>query len=163
MPGLVDSLTHASAHGGGTINFALGDNKDGEIKVSELSWKPRMVGSGIPRLNRGGSWPAHVDPRELVVDMQGRIVSASPSAYWTTRTALIESILVPDGYDRDIFHHGTLTVELPGQSDAYLLVNLLDYDIPLTAQIGRSTEYRISWVAYFGYWRAVSGDAVVFL
>ena len=162
MPGLVDVLTHASAHGGGTISFGLGDNRTADIKVEELTWKPRMAGQGIPRLNAAGSFPGHLDPRELVVDIQGRIVSASASAYWDTRTALIQSLMPPPDYDRSIFHHGTLTATFPGESAAYLLVNLLDYDIPLTSQIGRSTEYRLGWVAYFGYWRAVSGGAVVF-
>jgi hypothetical protein len=162
MAGIVDALTHASAHGGGTATFAVGSNKAAALKVSELSWKPHMGGQGLPRLNAPSSWPGHVDPRELVVDLQGRIVSATPSAYWDARKALLASLIPPPTYNRSIFHHGTLTATFPGESAAYLLVNLLDYDIPLTSQIGRSTEYRISWVAYFGYWKAVSGDTVVY-
>lgn len=162
MAGIVDALTHASAHGGGTITFGVGNNKTNPCKVSQLNWKPRMAGSGMPRLNATGSWPGHVDPRELVIDLEGRIVASSPSAYWDTRKALIASIKPPPTYTRSTFHHGTLTLTPPGESAAYLLVNLLDYDIPLTSQIGRSTEYRLSWVAYFGYWRLVSGDTVVY-
>ena len=161
MPGPVDSLTHASAHGGGTFTFAVGNNKTNPAKVSDLTWKPRIAGQGLPRLNKGGSWPSHLDPRELVIDLQGRIVAADPSDYWDVRTALVESILVPPDYNRAIFHHGTLTITPPGQSAAYCLVNLSDMDIPLTP-LGYSTEYRLSWTAFFGYWRLVSNDDVVF-
>jgi len=161
MPGPMDSLTIASAHGGGTTTFGVGNNKENPCKVSDLTWKPRMSGQGLARLGKAGSWPGHVDPRELVVDLQGRIVGTDPSNYWDVRKALVASLVPPPTYNRSIFHHGTLTMTPPGESAAYLLVNLLDYDIPLTP-LGYSTEYRLSWVAYFGYWRAVSGDTVVY-
>lgn len=162
MAGIMDAISHSSAHGGGTVNFAVGALSSGELKVEEIKWTPRMVGEGIRRLNFPGSWPAHLDPRELVIDLQGRIVGSSPQTYWTAREALLSSIVPPPDYDRDTFEHGTLTVDPPGLEQAYCLVNLLDYDIPMTSQIGRSSEYRISWVAHYGYWRAVVGDAVVY-
>lgn len=161
MPGILDALTHASAHGGGSITFSVGSSKDGPYKVSDFTWKPRMGGQGLPRLNTPGSWPGHLDPRELVLDLEGRIVASDPSDYWDKRKALIASLVPPPTYNRSIFHHGTLTMTPPGESAAWLLVNLLDYDIPLTAQIGRSTEYRLSWVAYFGYWQTGT-DTVVY-
>lgn len=161
MPGPMDSMTIASAHSGGTTTFGVGNNKTNPIRVSDMTWKPRMAGGPISRLNVAGSFPSHVDPRELVVDIQGRIVAADPADYWNVRKAFVQSFMPPPDYDRTIFHHATLTITPPSESAAYLLVTTSDYDIPLTP-LGYSTEYRISFSAPFGYWRAVSGDAVVF-
>lgn len=151
MGSILTSITHASAHGGGSVSFAVGSNKSGALKVKSCVWTPRMGGSFLPKLNLGGSWPANTDPRELVIDVEGMIVGSSDSGYWTARAALMDSIVPPATRTRTIRHHGTLTIVTPvGTISA--LVNLVDHEIPLQSDSPRSSPYRISWTAPAGYW-----------
>lgn len=161
MAGLVDALSCASLHGGGTVSFAVGSNSGGVFKVESFNARPRVEGEGAPKLQTQGRWPSFLDPREMIVDLEGKLVGSSPSDYWTKRSDLLDAIVPPAGYTRTVREHSKLTATFPGQSAVYLDVCLLDYDFPVTSQLGRASDYRFSWVAYFGYWRTVSGDTPV--
>lgn len=163
MPGILTALTHASAHGGGSVSWSVGDTRTGAYKVKSFNARPRLEGSGLPILNSPGRWPTNLVPREMVVDLEGLLVGSDPSDYWTKRAALIKSVVPPPTMNFDTRFHGTLTATFPGQSAVYLEVSLADMEAVITAQSGRSGEYRFSWVAWFGYWRKVSDDSVVLI
>lgn len=165
MAGIVDAINIASAFGGGDVDFSVGDLSSGSYRVSSFKWTPRISSSPLPMLNRPSNWPTHFDPRELVIDLEGRLVADNPSDFWTDRAALLEAIVPPVDGERETFEHGTLTITLPGYTagDLYALVNLTEYDFPVTSQSGRSAEYRFSWVASLGYWRLVSDDTLVII
>src|SRR6185295_18903412 len=108
MPGILDAMSIASAHGGGTANFAVGSTASGPLKVFNCVWTPRVEGEAVPKLNAGGSWPANTEIRALVIDADGMIVGSSPSDYWTQRAALIAAVVPPSSRTRTTRHHGTL-------------------------------------------------------
>jgi len=162
MPGPMDSITIASAYGGGSVSMAVGASKAGPFKVESFTWSPRVAGESVPKLQATGRHPGQFDPQELVLDLEGRLVGSTPTDYWTQRLALLKAIVPPQNRSRTIYEHGTITITPPGQAAVYVLVNLSEYDFPVGV-LGRTSEYRFSWVAPFGYWRKVSDDSVVIL
>lgn len=152
MAGILDALSHESAHGGGTVTFAVGNNRTGALKVKSFVWTPRLAGSFPPKLNAAGSWPANTDVRDLVIDLEGMIIGSSPSDYWSQRGTLMDSVVPPASRTRTIRHHGTLSFTPAGGSAITGLVNLTECECPLSADGGRWGPMRISWVMPAGYW-----------
>lgn len=157
---MITAASHASAHGGGTATFAVGTGTGGlGLRVENFAWTPRIASGPPPKLQSVGMWPGNTDPRELVIDVDGLLVGSSPSDYWSRREAILEAILKPPDYDRTIRHDGTLSWTSAAGKTYTALVNLAEHAFPLTSQQGRSSPYRISWVAYAGYWTE-SGNLV---
>lgn len=157
MPGIIDAISIASAHGGGTVNLSVGSLASGAYRVSRFVWTPRMAGEHPPKLQTYGGWPANIDVRELVLDLEGRIVGSDPDDYWDKRIALLEACLPPADYTRTIRHHCTITATPPGQSAMTALATVVEHDVPLSSESGRSSEYRLSFLVPAGYW-LVSGS-----
>ena len=150
---MITALSHASAHGGGTFGFTVGAGAGTlGFTVSKFVWKPRMVGDGVDKLQGQGKHEGNTDPRELVIDLEGRLTGSSPSDYWDRRQLLMPSILVPVDYDRTIPYHGTLTWTAADGTVYSAAVHLVDHDVPLGTESTRSTPAMISWVSMPGYW-----------
>jgi hypothetical protein len=157
MPGLYDSIQHASAHGGGTVQWSVGANAAGPYRVTDFFWQPRIVGDASAKLQSAGQWPTFRDVRVLEIQMEGTIVGANPGDYWVKRQSLAQSLIVPLGYNRAIRHHGTLTVGLPSVGAVWALVYLVDYSLPVAHDRASSSAYQFTWHADFGYWQNGGG------
>lgn len=163
MPGLVDALNCTSLHtldgsNYASVDFSVGTGFSGPYRVSRFNFRPRIEGGSSPKLQTYGSWPGFLDPRDLVVDLEGRLLGSTPSDVISNRLALLAAVVVPPDYDRAIREHSRLTATFPGQSEVYLDVQLVEYDCELDVEAGLSIPYRFSWIAPFGYWRLTSND-----
>lgn len=166
MAGLVDAINCTSLHtldgsNYASVDFSVGTGFSGPFRVSKFSHRPRVEGAGSPKLNTQGQWAGLLDPRELVIDLEGRLMGSTPATVWQNRMELLNASMPPYDYDRTIREHSTLTVTFPNVTPVYALVQLVELDLPLEVDAGMSIPYRISWTAPFGYWRKVSNDDVL--
>lgn len=144
----------------GTITFTVG-TATGAYRVSEFTFDPEVSGDDIPMMESSGQWDAYRRVRRMTISVEGMLVGTSATDYWTRRATLMGVVLPDQGSTQPIVQ-GTVFATFPGQSEVYAPAVLTDYSAPVRVADGvTSSRYQLVFVNDYGYWRAVSGDAVV--
>ena len=143
----------------GTLTFAVG-TATGPYRVQEFTFDPEVSGDDIPMMEATGQWPAYRRVRRMSIAIEGVIAGTSTTDYWTQRAAMMNVVLPDQGSGQPIVQ-GTVYATFPGQSEVYAPAVLADYSLPLKTDQVTSGRYQLVFTNDYGYWRAVSGDAVV--
>lgn len=147
-----------------TFSFTLSNADDGGTNVQVFRSLPVMRGDAIPTPDKSGAADTYVQNGQLEITVSGQIIGTSASNYWTRRMAFADAIL-PDQGSQTAFKHGTLKATFSGQSQVYVDFVTLEWDAPLETITpdGAAVVGEYSWKcrAPYGYWRTVSGGAVV--
>lgn len=125
-----------------------------------ISWKYETAGQELPKQDDSGQHEASAFVRRLLVTVRGQILGDTEALYWTNRATFAKAFLVADGAQSS-YHHGVLSVTPTGGAAMYLNCVLLSLDMPIDLDAPKASTYVAELRANRGYWRAVSGDAIV--
>ena len=162
---MLTALSFESAAGnatGGTITFLIGSAAGTGITVTSLGVQYELEGTEKAKMQAGGQHDRYAYVRRLLLPMRGFIKDDDATGWAATRQAFVQKLL-PDADTQEQRYHGTLKATFTGIGQVYAQVNLRELDVPLDVDEGGPfvSEYNLSFVANYGYWRAVSGNAVV--
>lgn len=155
---MLTQLSYESA--GGTLTFNVGAAGTGAYRVSEFTFDPEVSGDDIPMMEATGQWDSYRRVRRMTISVEGVIAGTSATDYWTQRAAMMTVVLPDQGAGQPIVQ-GTVYATFSGQAQVYAPGVLTDYSLPLRTDQTTSGRYQLVFVNDYGYWRAVSGDAVV--
>ena len=152
----------SSEMGGGTAAFAMGTVAGGiyGTVLAGMDFHPIVRRDASRKLEESGQWDAPGDVTAMAITADALISGTSDSDYWTRRAALM-AVLLPNQGSQLENVNGTAYVTFSGQSEVYAPIALESLSPPITVDIPHATAFHVEWVNDYGYWRAVSGDAVV--
>lgn len=124
------------------------------------TWRYEFEGDADPKQGDSGQHDSHAFVRRLIIDIEGQIKGSSETDYWTKRDALIAALLVDRGA-QTAYKHGTFTLTPTGKPQMYADVVVTALAFPRAFDEPLMSRYQASFRCDYGYWRAVSGGAVV--
>ena len=133
--------------------------------LKSLDWSYEYDGSEFPKQSDSGQQPAQSFVRRVVVTATVQIKGTSASDHWTKRGTFVTAFLIKDGA-QTVYNHGRLSVTPSGGSAMYVDANVTGLQftqLSLDEAAAHITTATVTMRADRGYWRAVSGDAVVYL
>lgn len=146
--------------GGGTLSFQVGAASNYGVLLVGFDFHPTVERDDSRKLEESGSWDAPGDVTSMSIGADCLISGVSAAAYWTSRAAAMAVLLPNQGVQTENVH-GTAYVTFSGQAEVYAPISLAGMSPPLTVEMPYATAFHVDWVNDYGYWRAVSGDAVV--
>lgn len=135
----------------------------GDFALKSLEWAYEYEGGEFGKQQDSGQQPAHSFVRRVSVTCVVQILGSGFSDYWTNRHTLVRAFLVSQGTQSE-YNHGTFSVTPQGGSSMYLDANVTGIDLPLVFDeaAAHASTATITMRADYGYWRATSGDTVVY-
>lgn len=135
----------------------------GDFAFKSLEWSYEYDGSEFPKQQNSGQNPAHSFVRRMALTLTVQILGSSQSDYWTNHNTFAKAFLVADG-TQSSYNHGTLAVTPTGKSAMYVDANVTGIGFHSNPEEGAAftSTATVTMRADRGYWRAVSGGAVVY-
>lgn len=148
-----------------SVTFVLSDADANGIGVQRFAWRPVMWGDPIKTPDTSGSADTYVQVAHMEIEVAGKIIGSTAANYWTRRNAFVDAILPDQGSQGSTYRHGQLFATFTGQSQVYADFVTVDFEAPLEV-LSPSDGQVLSeyvWKARnpYGFWRAVSGGAVL--
>jgi len=146
-------------------------NGSATLNLMGTGYQPKLIGPSwvtdgqpLEKLGESGGWDTYRPVRTMPITLKILVVGTDAADYITKRAALLAAVL-PDAGANTYTKAGTLKPTFSGVAQVYADVNLLTCDAPLEIDgensSPRSLTTTVVWECAYGYWRAVSGGAVV--
>lgn|SRR5574337_162711 len=130
--------------------------------VRTFTWTQPTRGDDLPKMETAGKHDRYSDVDAMAITMEGSIIADTTTDYWAARKALLNNVIPTN--DRLYRYHSLLRIKLDGDSETYWCnVILKDYDAPTEANFPTVTPFQFQWENTYGYWRALSNNAVAFI